>query len=188
MERRELRLFPSVELRVDGDDQPKIVGHAAVYGLLSEPLMGFREKIAPGAFTKTIQSADVRGLLNHDRNFVLGRTKAGTLRLSEDSKGLAMENDPPATQWAADLLVSMRRGDINQMSFAFYTIKDKWETTNGETIRTLEEVELLDVSVVTVAAYPQTDVAVRSLEAWKRERGMPTDLADKIIRIAELGG
>src|SRR3990167_9005299 len=78
-----------------------------------------------------------------------------------------MQVEPPATQWAADLMASMQRGDIDQMSFAFRTIKDKWESdADGNLqVRTLLEVELFDVSVVTNPAYPQTDAAVRSFLA-----------------------
>jgi len=172
----ERRTYFADELRVDGGDTPLIRGHAAVFDLPSEDLGGFRERIAPGAFAKTIQSADVRALFNHNPDYVLGRNKAGTLRMSEDSKGLAIEIDPPDTQFARDLAVSMRRGDINQMSFGFRTLSDKWAKVDGEWLRTLLEVELFDVSPVTYPAYPQTDVAARSLEA-ARQAEEPPDLS-----------
>lgn len=154
------RLFTRSELRVAESGQ--IEGYAAVFNELSVPLWGFREKIRPGAFAKTLQEADVRALLNHDSNYVLGRNKARTLELSEDETGLAVVIEPPATTWASDLAVSMRRGDINQMSFGFETVRDSWrEDETGTTIRELVEVRLFDVSVVTYPAYPQTTVAVR---------------------------
>src|SRR4051812_40047201 len=111
----ERRTFAVGELRVDaaqGAMAPKISGHAAMFEVMSEDLGGFREKIAAGAFTKTLQGADVRALFNHDANIVLGRNKAGTLRMKEDLTGLAIEIDPPDTQQARDLMVSMARGDI----------------------------------------------------------------------------
>lgn len=159
------RVFPLVEMRVEGgeSDQAKIVGHAAVFNQLSEPLWGFRERILPGAFKEAIERDDVRALWNHDPNYVLGRNKAGTLRLTEDDKGLAVEIDPPDTQWARDLLVSIRRGDVNQMSFAFTVLDEEFSKENGENIRTLKKVRLHDVSVVTYPAYPQTDAQVRSI-------------------------
>lgn len=166
----ERRAYQVMELRADAGEgmAPKISGHAAMFDVLSEDLGGFRERIAPGAFTKTLLSADIRALFNHDSNFVLGRNKASTLRLKEDLTGLAIEIDPPDTQFARDLMVSMKRGDISQMSFGFYTGADKWAKVDGEWVRTLLEVELFDVSPVTYPAYPQTDVAVRSLEAARQ--------------------
>jgi hypothetical protein len=157
----EHRSFAVTELRVIGepDNPKKIVGHAAVFNQLSEDLGGFREQIAPGAFTNTLKTADVRALFNHDPNYVLGRTTSGTLRLAEDETGLIVEIDPPGTQWANDLLVSINRSDITQMSFAFRAVQEQWQ--NGKSVRTLIEVELFDVSPVTYPAYPQTDVKLR---------------------------
>ena len=164
MEEKRTMAFP-VELRVDteGDEPPKIRGHAAVFDKLSENLGGFREKIAPGAFSRAIKKDDVRALFNHDSNYILGRTKSNTLTLEEDEKGLAVEIDPPDTQWARDLMVSIKRGDISQMSFGFTVKDDVWEHFEGkDSIRTLKDVNLFDVSPVVFPAYPQTDVKVRS--------------------------
>lgn len=172
MKDKELRSFSLNEFRVDSADgmPPKMFGHAAMFDSLSEDLGGFRERIAPGAFSKSLESADIRALFNHDSNIVLGRNKAGTLRLKEDKSGLAIEIDPPDTQVARDLIVSMQRGDISQMSFGFRTIQDQWAKVNNEWIRTLLEVDLFDVSPVTYPAYNSTDIAVRSLnEAIKLE-------------------
>ncbi len=172
MKKTERRTFiGNFELRDDSgeDGVKKIVGHAAVFNSLSEDLGGFREQIAPGAFAKSLKNADVRALWNHDPNFVLGRNKAGTLQLREDKTGLAIEITPPDTQFARDLMVSMERGDVTQMSFGFRTVSDKWETKDGEDFRTLIEVDIFDVSPVTYPAYVQTDVALRSLGDWKEE-------------------
>ncbi len=159
----ERRTVKVTELRVMGDDKsPKITGYAALFDTLSEELYGFFERIKPGAFAKTIKEADVRALFNHDANYVLGRTSAGTLSLEEDEKGLKFEIDPPDTQWARDLITSMKRDDINQMSFGFRTIRDEWISAKEKVIRTLVEVKLFDVSPVTFPAYPQTSAQVRS--------------------------
>lgn len=185
----ERRTYLVNEFRVDqGNDMPpKISGHAAVFDQLSEDLGGFRERIAAGAFAKTLQSADVRALFNHDPNFVLGRNKSGTLRLKEDITGLAIEIDPPDTQLAKDLMISMKRGDISQMSFGFRTNLDKWQKIDGEWTRTLLEVELFDVSPVTYPAYTQTDVAVRSMkqaiEAAKPDDGYLIDLRKRRLSL-----
>ncbi|MHC1739732.1 MAG: HK97 family phage prohead protease [Anaerolineaceae bacterium] len=164
IEGKEIRNFTASEIRsTTGDDgKKKIEGYAAVFNQLSDDLGGFREQIAQGAFTKTLKSADVRGLWNHNSDYPLGRTKAKTLTLSEDNEGLKFSIIPPDTQYARDLLVSIERGDVDQMSFGFMVNLDKWELVNGEYIRTLLEVELFDVSPVTYPAYPQTSAAVRS--------------------------
>lgn len=156
------RVYPA-EFRAD-EDGARIAGHIAVFNSLSEDLGGFREIIRPGAFAKTLQEADIRALFNHDSNFVLGRNKSGTLTVSEDERGLYIEVDVPDTAWARDLLVSMRRGDIDQGSFAFRTVKDDWKERDGQLIRELAEVRLYDVSVVTYPAYPATSAYVRSDE------------------------
>lgn len=152
------------------DGSPAVLrGHAAVFDSLSEDLGGFREKIAPGAFADAIQTDDVRALLNHDPNFVLGRNRAKTLRLAEDARGLAIEIDMPDTQAARDLTVLIGRGDITQMSFGFAVRaggQDWHKDDNGTAIRTLKKVRLFDVSPVTFPAYAATDVAVREWRTW----------------------
>jgi len=166
----ERRAFEVTEFRAVKDTL-RISGHAAVFNRMSENLGGFREQVAPGAFKQTIVEEDVRALWNHDPNYVLGRNRSGTLLLSEDQKGLATEITVPDTQWARDLLVTIERGDVNQMSFGFRTMEDRWERVDGmqEELRTLLRVQLFDVSPVTFPAYPQTDVgaAKRSLEQWR---------------------
>lgn len=148
-----------------------LVGHAAVFNKLSQNLGGFVEQVSPGAFAKTIVEADVRALIDHETRLVLGRNRAGTLRLSEDNIGLLAEVDLPETSYALDLARSVERGDITQMSFGFATIRDDWGFTEQDfPLRTLQEVKLYDVSPVTYPAYLDTDVGVerayRSLAAF----------------------
>lgn len=164
----ERRSLPARELRVvDGGDgeaptPPRITGYAAVFNSPSDDLGGFREIIRPGAFTKTIQEGDVRGLWNHNPDYVLGRTKSGTLKLLEDEVGLRFELTPPDTQWARDAMTTIRRGDVDQMSFAFRVVRDDWTNADGQTTRYLGEVKLFDISPVTFPAYPQTSAQVRA--------------------------
>ena len=164
----ERRTVTVPELRVvesgEGEEaRPRIVGYGAVFDQWSEDLGGFRERIRAGAFRKTLGEADVRALFNHDPNYVLGRTKAGTLALAEDEAGLRFEAEPPDTQWARDLLVSIRRGDVAEMSFGFEVMRDKWRRREGEPLeRELIEVRLWDVGPVTFPAYPQTSAQVRA--------------------------
>lgn len=164
MDEIERRSFQVKELRVasEEDESRKISGYAAVFNKLSDDLGGFQEKIARGAFANSLLISDVRALWNHDPNFPLGRLKAGTLSLAEDETGLQFTIDPPDTQCARDLITSMKRGDVDQMSFGFRTKRDHWEQSGDKVIRTLLEVELYDVSPVTYPAYPQTSAQVRS--------------------------
>jgi len=164
--KKEKRTFQMEEFRAvaeEEDKTPYITGYAAVFNKWSEDLGGFKEKIAQGAFRKTLQSADVRALFNHDPNYVLGRTSSNTLELEENNKGLRVKIVPPGTQWANDLLVSINRGDVNQMSFGFRVIDDDWEDKPSGIQRTIREVELFDVSAVTFPAYPQTSVQLRDM-------------------------
>ncbi len=172
----EYRTYPLAELRVEEPDgqRPRIVGHAAIFNRRSEVLMQIGserlvEEVAPGAFTKTLREADIRALVNHDPNLVLGRNRSGTLSLAEDERGLAVTIEPPDTQAARDLIALMRRGDVNQMSFAFQSVKESWSREDDEAtgitthVRRLREARLYDVSVVTFPAYPDTDAQVRAL-------------------------
>lgn len=158
----EKRMLDASELRVEGEDAPHIKGYAARFDKWSEKLYGmFREKISPGAFSKTLKENDIVALINHDVSKILGRNTAGTLSLEEDDKGLAFDITVPDTTDGRDLVVSMKRGDISKMSFGFVTVRDEWNEKGSE--RVLHEVKLTDVSVVTRPAYPQTSASVRSL-------------------------
>lgn len=168
-----------------------VVGHAAVYGKLSEDLGGFREMIKPNAFDSVLEN-DVRVFFNHDPNYILGRTKAGTAKISSDKTGLKYEFEVPDTQAGRDLLVSLERGDISQSSFAFSVDRDSWSERDGRDIRTIEKVKrLYDVSPVSIPAYPDADdiaIAKRSLKNYKNESWTSTikrsllDLKIKILK------
>jgi len=158
----------STELRLSGVDK-KIIGYAAVYNRASEDLGGFIEYVRPGAFDRSLKSKpDVRALINHDSTLILGRTLSGTLLLESDATGLKITIDPPDTQYAQDLLAVMARGDVSQMSFAFTSTLDDWAMVDGQRTRSLLDLDLVDVSVVTYPAYPDTSVAARSLQDWNK--------------------
>lgn len=177
--KQEFRVLENPELRLDDDSENKTLrGYAAVWDAISQPIFGFREVIRRGAFRKTIRDHDVRALMNHDSNLVLGRKSARTLGLFEDEKGLGVKIRLPDTSYARDLAVSVERGDVNQMSFGFRAIKDRWTQPADESkdlpLRELLEVQLFDVSPVTFPAYPQTEVHVRAIMdamLWKLNRG-----------------
>ena len=170
-----------VEKRADGEGR-KIVGYAAVFNQEVDIAGFFREMIKPGAFADAITRDDVHALSNHDYDHVLGRLKAGTLKMSEDSHGLKVEIAPPDTQDARDLITSMERGDIDQMSFGFSMMGgiQEWDDTGDLPLRTIVKVgELFDVSVVPRGAYPTTEVGLRSLEAEREKKRAETEDAEK---------
>jgi HK97 family phage prohead protease len=167
MERRALATAP--ELRA-GDKGKTIAGYAAVFNEETDIGGSFREVIAPGAFKGSLEK-DVRALVDHDSGRVIGRSKAGTLRMSEDAHGLAVEIDLPDTSDGRDLAVSLERGDISGMSFGFRVTHDEWDETKEIPTRTIRAVELFEVSAVAFPAYDGTEIALRSLddERGKRE-------------------
>jgi hypothetical protein len=160
----ERRLFVLDGMKVERrkDEKPEIVGHAAVFNREASIGGWFIEVVAPGAFRRAIAEDDVRSLFNHDPNLILGRNRAGTLKMSEDDTGLMTVTTPPDTTTARDLLISIERGDISQMSFGFRVRRQEWDETGEILKRKILEVELFDVSPVTFPAYTETDVSVRS--------------------------
>ena len=159
----------TIEVRND-DGENRISGYAAVFNQLSENLGGFREQISRGAFDSVLDD-DVRALFNHEPNLILGRTRANTLQLEIDATGLHYRIDPPDTQYARDLTESIKREDVTQSSFAFQVEDDHWEEDDdGRLIRTIKQFKrLYDISPVTYPAYPDTTVAARSMDIYKRE-------------------
>jgi HK97 family phage prohead protease len=140
-------------------------GYAAVFNSRSENLGGFTEFVAPGAFTRSLKTRnDVKLLWNHDTGSVLGSTRARTLTLTEDARGLKVTAQLPNTQLGRDTAELLKRGDVDSMSFGFNVIKDKWNAQGDE--RTLEAVRLFEVSIVAFPAYAATagTATVRSLE------------------------
>lgn len=185
----EKRTVQLQNIEVRATDEPQITGYAAVFDRPSVD-MGFVEVIKPGAFANVLND-DVRALYNHDVNYVLGRTTAGTLQLREDAHGLAVTITPPPTQWARDLLVSLQRGDINQMSFGFIVDRDAWESTDTGTVRTIISIaRLFDVSLVTFPAYPDTSAALRDAFGAVRTRSqiyIPSiDMLKRKLKIREV--
>jgi HK97 family phage prohead protease len=158
------------EMRESGDGM-SFAGYAAVFNSESQPLP-FVETIAPGAFSRTLQARNnVRMLLNHNPEKVLGATRSGTLRLSEDGHGLRADATLPPTSVGRDLSVLMQRGDVDSMSFGFTVPAggDTW-TDNGAK-RELREINLFEVSVVTFPAYEATSAQVRAVDVLAERTG-----------------
>lgn len=173
---RRTYVVQDVEARQAEDGVMRLSGYAAVFNDASVPLP-FKERIAPGAFRKTLtEMPDVRLLINHE-GLPLARTKNGTLTLTEDDRGLRFDAQLADTQEARDIYTLVQRGDVDQMSFAFRVIRQNW--SKDKTERTLTEVSLADgdVSVVTYPAYPTTSVEARqklneALQALREGRAL----------------
>lgn len=162
---KEYRIF-GTELRAAAADKPQIDGYAAVFNQETD-LGWFREKIAPGAFKRALsENQDVRCLFNHNPDNVLGRTKSGTLTLSEDNTGLKFHCDMPDTNIGKDVHSMIQRGDVDQCSFGF-VVRDEEVTydDDGNQLRTIKDADLFDVSPVTYPAYESTSVEARSATA-----------------------
>lgn len=163
------RRFVPFDLRAETDGRT-IKGYAIVFNTLSENLGGFKERIRPEFVDRTLREGlDVRALIDHDSGKVIGRISAGTLKLQKDRRGLRSVISPPNTSYANDLIESVDRGDISGMSFAFRTTPDgeDWSEEDGLLIRDVLDGWIREVSVVSFPAYPDTSVALRSLDAFK---------------------
>ena len=159
----EARFVFRPEVRAEGSGR-LISGHAALFDVVADIGYMFSEKIQRGAFARAIRNKqDVRCLVNHDPNLVLGRVSNNTLELKEDNRGLWFRCDVARTAAGDDLLAMVRRGDLSECSFGFTAVKEEWTETkdsagNPRALRTLLDCDLFDVSAVTYPAYDGTDV------------------------------
>ncbi|OWW45807.1 peptidase U35 [Enterococcus hirae 81-15-F4] len=192
MKKKEIRTIDITDLSTRSNEETQtrtISGYAAVFNSPTRLWEDLDEVIAPGAFSRAVSSSDVRCLFNHDWSNVLGRTKSGTLRLSEDERGLKFEVDLPDTTIARDLIKSMERGDINQCSFGFIPTEETWDYNSTPMLRTIHEVELYEVSIVPLPAYEDTEAALRSKEDLEKIVEKRKNLIKKIKSSARsLGG
>jgi HK97 family phage prohead protease len=140
-----------------------IKGYAIVFNRPSEKLGWFVEEIAPSAVNLTqVQQADLRALIDHKPEEIIGRMSAGTLRVAKDDNGLRVEIDPPKSPRGENIVESIRRRDVTGMSFAFQPVEVTWNEKVDPPIRTVTHMLVREVSVVSFPAYPQTEVAMRS--------------------------
>lgn len=165
-------------------EAPKIRGIAPPWNSKSVDLGGFREVFLPSAFDKFLakRKVDVPLLFNHDPNQILARTTNGTLRIEKTDRGLSYEGDPVPTADSEKVLTLIRTRTIFGSSFAFTVNGAKGEQfeedERGNILRTISDATLWDVSPVTNAAYPQSTVSARSLDAWRAARGMVAHRAE----------
>lgn len=162
----------TAELRVSASDDGRIIEGVIPYNSPSVDLCGFTEIIAPGSFAQALEAnADVLALRDHDSTLLLGRTKSKTLTLEDSTEGLRYKIKLPNTTAANDLAESIDRGDLDGTSFGFICRDCNWSATeDGETIRTLTEIELLEVSPCSWPAYPDSSVDLRSIPTEFRTR------------------
>ena len=180
-----------VQVRADGaEGVARFSGYASVFNsrtAIGNPLRwGFYEEIAPGAFSKTLTEGDARMLIDHDSYYVVSRSSAGTLTLSEDERGLAVDSAlDTELSYVRDLQANLRNGNVSGMSFGFYVIKDEWNQERVDIegadpvevdVRIIREVRLIEVSAVTFPAYPRYRGRAqrggwRAFEPWRPCRG-----------------
>ena len=162
---RQMRSVPSMFDTREENDVLYIEGYFSVFNTNYDLWPGASESVAPGAFSKTL-GGDIRALIDHETRLVLGRNKAGTLELTEDSHGLwgrvsINRND----QDAMNLYERVKRRDVDQCSFGFEIIKEDTEIREDGSVHwTIREVKLYEVSVVTFPAYEETSVSARKKE------------------------
>lgn len=180
VEKREFRME---EVQYEGHT---IRGYAAVYNSDSEWMGGFYEQIASGAFDSVMDN-DTRAYFNHDENLLLGRVSSGTLRIAADARGLYYEVDLPNTSYANDLVELMKRGDVNQSSFAFLIERDRWEERDGKTYRIIEKVSrLLDVSPVSQPAYPDATSELMMRNNTPESEGAEAEVKAEVEEVSDI--
>lgn len=187
----ERRFVKGSQVRAAEDGKPAISGYASVFNEQYDSGW-FIETIKPGAFSRALREAqDVRMLLNHDANFILGRTKADTLTLREDTKGLFFDCTLPDTQAGNDVRTLIQRGDLDGCSFAFQAVKQEWREAREDPndpksrmiqYRDIADLDLYDASVVTYPAYEGTSVGARSL--WPD--GVPAEVRSHVEALREM--
>jgi len=160
-----------IELREDEDGNRTLTGYAVKWNKKYQVLgyfYKFREQIKKGAFAESLEDDDQRFLWSHDSSKVLGRTKNGTLRLKEDDVGLRVELDLPNTTLGNDTYETIKRGDVDGMSFGFKVESDEvHEPDDDLPLRTITKARLFEVSAVAFPAYPDSEVSARGYDRMK---------------------
>lgn len=160
-----------IEIREDDNGNRTLSGYAVKWEFKSQVLgmfYKFREQVSKGAFLESLNNDDQRFLWSHDVSKVLGRTKNSTLRLQEDDEGLRFELDLPKTTLGNDTYESIKRGDIDGVSFGFMVEDDEIiEPEDDLPLRTVKKAKLLEVSAVAFPAYPDSEVAARGYDRMK---------------------
>jgi HK97 family phage prohead protease len=185
-EKREL-VTGTMEIRENENGVRTISGYAVKWEMKSEQMgywTRFREQFKKGAFTESLTNDDQRALWSHNPSQVLGRTKNGTLRLYEDDIGLRFELDLPNTTLGQDTYETIKRGDVDGVSFGFQMQKQEWDESDPDNIvRSVLQAQLLEISPVAFPAYPDSQVSARSNDPYQMhvEERKKMDLRRKLI-------
>ncbi|WIL39741.1 HK97 family phage prohead protease [Kurthia sp. YJT4] len=161
----------SVEIREDEAGNRTLTGYAIKWEMKSVTMgwRRFREQFKRGAFTESLTNEDQLALWSHDTSKVLGRTKNGTLRLFEDEIGLRFELDLLDTTLGDDAYKTIKRGDVDGVSFGFSMLKQEWDEADPDNvIRTITKAKLLEISPVAFPAYPDSEVSARSSDPYEQ--------------------
>lgn len=161
----------SVEIREDDEGKRTLTGYAIKWEMKSVTMgwRRFREQFKRGAFTESLTNEDQLALWSHDTSKVLGRTKNGTLRLFEDEIGLRFELDLLDTTLGDDAYKTIKRGDVDGVSFGFSMLKQEWDEADPDNvIRTITKAKLLEISPVAFPAYPDSEVSARSSNPYEQ--------------------
>lgn len=154
----------------------KVEGHAAVFNSKTNVAGMFEERVMPGAFSEAINRDDIVFLINHE-GLPLARNSSGTLILSEDERGLLTSSElDPSDPDVMRIVPKMKRQDLNKMSFGFRVEKEEWDETGDIPLRSLIQVGLVDVSIVTMPQYTDTDIALRSLQEYRSHKPTVFDM------------
>jgi HK97 family phage major capsid protein/HK97 family phage prohead protease len=173
--KKEIRSLPvALEVKAAGSSEKATLSGSILYNVRSAVMRDiwgdeFQEILAPGCFDKHLENRDVVALWSHDTGQVLGNTKNQTLRLDSNEERLAFELDLPNTTAGKDAAESIRRGDVDGVSFGMVVTKDKWANEDGLFVRTILEAELWEISPVAFPAFPANEVTCRSLENYRKE-------------------
>lgn len=170
VERRALSTGGELRVAQGNDGIGTAAGYAVLWNNRTDIGGWWTEQFAPGCFTQSLGETDVVALHSHDDARPVGRRSRGTLRLNEDQRGLAFENDLPDTNDGRDLKVQLERGDIEGMSFRFRARREEWDETVEPPLRTIHEADLIEITYTAFPAYPDTEAGMRSLENARTER------------------
>lgn len=191
MDKTEIRELTTnkIEIREDDDGNRQLTGYAVQWEKKSHILgffRQFREQFRKGAFADSIGTDDQRFLWSHDTSKVLGRTKNGTLRLEEDAIGLRFELDLPSTTLGNDTYESIKRGDVDGVSFGFRMLDEELDEPDDDLMtRTVTKAKLLEVSAVAFPAYPDSVVSARGYDPIK-DRSKEIEQRKRLILLSQI--
>ncbi|MBQ0138777.1 MAG: HK97 family phage prohead protease [Kurthia sp.] len=163
----------NVEIREDENGMKTLAGYAVKWEMKSVTMgwRRFKEQFKRGAFTESLTSDDQLALWSHDTSKVLGRTKNGTLRLFEDEIGLRFELDLLDTTLGDDAYKTIKRGDVDGVSFGFSMLKQEWDEADPDNVvRSIVTAKLVEVSPVAFPAYPDSQVSARSSDPYEQHK------------------